>query len=292
MLKLAVVLASAGRPALLAEAVQTCLNQSNATYRGILSVPDRASLPPLQDLPPDWEIVMGTRGLAAQRNAALAKLTDVDLVAFFDDDSILRSDYLQNAVRFFEENPSVAGITGEVLLDGATSGEIGHQAASDAIENSLSKSAWTGTWSPTRELYGCNFVIRLSLTHGIQFDERLPLYSWLEDHDFARRLMRHGALAKVRDCVIVHRAAASGGRTSHIRLGYSQLMNPIHLYRTGSFPLWLTFHETYRRVAKNTALSLLPNNQRDWRRMRLKGNLIAAGDVLRGRVTPERITNL
>jgi cellulose synthase/poly-beta-1,6-N-acetylglucosamine synthase-like glycosyltransferase len=45
----------------------------------------------------------------------LDALGDVDIVAFFDDDAVLRADYLATAVRFLERHPDVLGLTGRVL---------------------------------------------------------------------------------------------------------------------------------------------------------------------------------
>jgi GT2 family glycosyltransferase len=287
---IAVVIASANRPNLLAEAIRTCANQEGVSYRGVVSVPDEDSLPGDRDLLAGWQVVMGTRGLAAQRNAALGQLEGVDVVAFFDDDAVLRSDYLANALAFLQQHPEVVALTGRVLLDGAVKGEIPPGQAADALAASVEEEL-PGSWFRTRELYGCNFVVRAPIAVSERFDERLPLYSWLEDHDFARRCMRRGQLAKVDSCVIVHRAAASGGRQAHRRLGYSQLMNPVYLFQKGSFPLWLAAWEIFRPVAKNL-LYAVASSSRNWRRERLGGNLTAAADVVRGRLTPERIRQL
>ena len=288
--RLAVVLASAGRPTLLAEVLRSCSAQTCVGYLGVVSVPDESSLPQDRALLAGWRVVTGTRGLAAQRNAALDVIDDAEIVAFFDDDAVLRPDYLHNAVTFLEQHPEMVALTGRVLLDGATTGEVSADEAAGALATSAA-GAPAESWRRTRELYGCNFVVRATVADRERFDDRLPLYSWLEDHDFARRCMRRGQLAKVDDCVIVHRAAASGGRQAHRRLGYSQLMNPIYLFRKGSFPLWLAAWEIFRPVAKNL-LYAVAGSSRSWRRERLKGNLTAAGDVIRGRFTPERIRHL
>jgi GT2 family glycosyltransferase len=290
MTRPAVVLASAGRPALLAQALETCSAQRDVEFTGVVSVPDEQSLPADRSLLAGWRVVTGVRGLAAQRNAGIGALDSVDVVAFFDDDAVLRADYLANAVGFLAEHPDVLGATGRVLLDGATSGEIDPAVAAAAVARSVDEGL-TGRWRPTRELYGCNFVVRFSGAPDLRFDERLPLYSWLEDHDFARRLLRHGRLAMVHDCVIVHRAAASGGRQAHLKLGYSQVMNPVYLHRKGSFPLWLVGQQVFRPVAKNVALSVAGPSA-SWRRERLRGNGTAVHDIVRGRITPERIVDL
>jgi GT2 family glycosyltransferase len=285
-LRAAVIIASAGRPSLLRATVDN-LHEQRTAFAKVISVPDTLSLPESTD---DWEVVIGTRGLAAQRNAGLTALDDVDVVFFFDDDAVVRPDYIENALNFFACHPDIVGLTGRVLLDGARTGEIDPATAWHTLAASMDKPA-TGRWRSTHQLYGCNFAFRRSSAAALRFDERLPLYSWLEDHDFARRLMKHGALAAVDDCVIVHRAAASGGRQAHARLGYSQVMNPVHLWHKKSFPAWLAAYEMFRPVAKNIVWSI-SGEQAHWRRKRLAGNLLAAADLLRGRITPERITEL
>lgn len=287
----AVVLASAGRPDLLADALRTVADQEGVEFTTVVSVPDEASLPADRTLLDHVVVVTGTRGLAAQRNAGISALDPMtQVVAFFDDDAVLREDWMAVAVDFFAHHPDVVGLTGRPLLDGAVSGEISVDETRAAIAASASDDA-SGVWKQHEELYGCNFAIRLDRIGNERFDERLPLYSWLEDHDLARRLLRYGRLAKVDDCVMVHRAAASGGRQNHLRLGYSQVMNPVYLWRKGSFSLVRAVDHLGRRVAKNLVLSLLgPDRAR--RRTRLRGNVMATRDVARMRITPERIVDL
>lgn len=276
---------------MLAEAVADCTPPDGVELRGVVSVPDEASLPADRGALAGWRVVTGTQGCSAQRNAGLDLLDDdVDFVFFFDDDAVVRSDYLLHALNFFRRHPEVVGLTGRVVLDGKLSEEIPRAAAERALRQSHAEPP-SGRWSRTRELYGANFAYRRAAATDLRFDDRLPLYSWLEDHDFARRLLPVGVLAHVDDCVIVHRAAGSGGRTKHLRLGYSQVMNVVYLVRKGTFPLWLGAQQLGRPVAKNMALSLV-GRSKSWRRERLRGNALAAVDVLRGRVTPERITDL
>lgn len=285
--RLAVVLASAGRPALLADAVHGCLAQSDVGFRGVISVPDDASLPDDEPALAGWELVTGVRGLAAQRNAGLDLLAgQVDIVVFFDDDAVVRSDYLASALAFFHAHPAVVGLTGRVLDDGKITGEISRASALETLDRSWVEPT-TGAWKRTRELYGANFAFRMSSVPQLRFDARLPLYSWLEDHDFARRLLPFGLLAHVEDCQIVHLAAASGGRVNHRRLGYSQVMNAVYLQRKGSFPTWLAAQQILRPAGKNIALSVV-GTATCWRRERLRGNVDAFLDVVAGRITPER----
>ena len=282
-----VILASAGRPALLADVISDLARQT-IEYSLVISVPNDESLPPAESL--GEALVVKASGLAAQRNAGLDAVPHAEFVFFFDDDAVVRADYLERGVEFFRAHPEVSGITGRVLLDGATGAEIPRATAMEALAASLD-TPLRHSFRPSSELYGCNFAFRRAAAGGERFDARLPLYSWLEDHDFARRLMRHGSLAKVDDCVVVHLGTKSGGRTAHARLGYSQMMNPAYLYRAGSFPLRLAVHETIYRVGKNVVRSVW-GAERPWRRERLRGNLLAAGDIVRGRFTPERILEI
>jgi GT2 family glycosyltransferase len=286
--QVAVVLASAGRPELLGEVVTDLERQTRQGFTLVVSVPDRDSLP-ARSLP-IGAVVVHDRGLAAQRNAGLNAVPGASHVFCFDDDAVIRADYLEQAMAFFDGHPEVVALTGRVLVDGATVDEVRRPEADRALEDSLGEPV-TGEWAPSRELYGCNFAFRPDAVGGERFDSRLPLYSWLEDHDFARRAMRHGTLARVHDCVIVHRGVKSGGREAHRRLGYSQVMNPAYLHHVGSFPLWLTLHETLPRFAKNAVRSV-GGPEAGWRRQRLRGNLLALRDVTRRRFTPERILEI
>ncbi|RZU34081.1 glycosyltransferase family 2 protein [Blastococcus saxobsidens] len=283
-----VLLASAGRPGLLGEVVADLGRQTWQDFTLVLSVPDADSLPstPL----PENAIVVYGRGLAAQRNAGLDAVPEATHIFCFDDDAVVREDYLEQALAFFECCPDAVALTGRVLVDGATGEEVSREASEQALATSRLEPPG-GRWESSRELYGCNFAFRPDALAGQRFDARLPLYSWLEDHDFARRAMRHGLLARVEDCVIVHRGVKSGGRVAHERLGYSQVMNPAYLHHVGSFPLWLTLHETLPRVGKN-ALRSVRSTERSWRRERFRGNLRAAVDVAHRRFTPERVLEI
>ncbi|MFV0633107.1 glycosyltransferase [Demequina sp.] len=289
-LRAGAVIASVGRPGLLADVMTDLDAQDHPFARKVISVPDHASLPP--DLK-DWTSVVGTRGAAAQRNAGIEAIAgEVDVLFFFDDDAVVRSDYISQSLAVFERHPCAVALTGRVLLDGAahSAGEVSRERALAALAHSTTEPL-TGATVRGRTLYGCNFAFRHDRVPDIRFDDRLPLYSWLEDHDLARRLMHHGHLLSAHDCVVVHRGASSGGRTNHVRLGYSQLMNPVHLARTGSFPLWLAAWEIFRPTVKNLAYAVV-GDQASWRRQRVRGNALGVGDALRGRITPERILDL
>lgn len=294
-----VIIATAGRPRAVIDpinailAASPSLRSSGITVHGIISAPSESDVDGVS-IPEGWKLILGTRGAAAQRNVALEALPrDTDFVFFFDDDAIPRSDYLSTAVKAFDAYPEVLAITGWPVVDGAPSQrEIAVDEAQDALKLSFSTIPVgdMGVVSTQhRELYGCNFAVRWPALSDLRFDGRLPLYSWLEDHDYACRTLKLGPIAKVTGCVVAHRGSASGGRLSHRRFGYSQVANPIYLWQKGSFPFAVAAREVFRPVAKNLALAALPGSQGQLRRARLDGNLRAALDIVGhlGRARPE-----
>lgn len=286
---LTVVVASAGRPTILASLVSELRERQTMTSFDLLVVvPDSASLP-ASGLP-GAHVIVGPRGASAQRNAGIRAAGKTEVIVFFDDDAVPRRDYLEQAVDFFRRHPEAVGLTGLVELDGAYAQAIPSGVAAAALDAS-ERRGLTRRWKRSKELYGCNFAYRVEAAPHLRFDECLPLYSWLEDEDFAVRLARHGVLMKVEDCVVVHRGVKSGGREAHLKLGYSQVANPWHLFLKRSFTLRLLVDETVLRTARNVALSFV-GPERHWRRERAIGNLLAYADVLRGRDDPGRILRL
>jgi len=140
--------------------------------------------------------------------------------------------------------------------------------------------------------YGCNMALRVAplRAHGLWFDEALPLYSWYEDIDLCRRLSPHGRIVRVPGARGVH-LGTKLGRTSGVRLGYSQMVNPVHLARKGSFGWGRAVLSMARNLAANLARWAVPEPWVD-RRGRLRGNLLALADLCRGRVDPGRILSL
>jgi GT2 family glycosyltransferase len=140
--------------------------------------------------------------------------------------------------------------------------------------------------------YGCNMAFRMSAVraHDIRVDERLPLYAWYEDIDVTRRLGAYGKILRLAGARGVH-LGVKAGRVPGLRLGYSQVVNPIYLAIKGSFPWSHAIPSAARHCAKNLLRSAFPEPWADrWGRFR--GNMIGLWDVLRGRVTPERILDL
>jgi hypothetical protein len=131
---------------------------------------------------------------------------------------------------------------------------------------------------------------RVSAIGSTRFDERLKLYAWQEDIDFAASLHDRGRVVKTFAFAGVHMGIKSG-RTPGKRLGYSQVINPSYLARKGTMRVGFAAKLIIRNVVANHLKSLRPEPWVD-RLGRAKGNWIGLADLLRGRVTPERIEQL
>ena len=230
-------------------------------------------------------------GLTKQRNAILKAAEDFDIVVFFDDDFFPGPHYLEIIEKAFLSNESYQIVTGTVLADGIKGPGIAPSAARLLIENDR------GTSTPLRATemyngYGCNLAVRLAtlFQHRIFFDEDLPLYGWLEDVDFSRRVAQQGKIVKVDGARGVH-LGTKFGRTSGIRLGYSQIANPIYMVGRGTFSRTRALEQMMRNVVSNLSRSLFPEPNID-RLGRLRGNLIALSDLVQSRCHPNRVSDL
>lgn len=237
------------------------------------------------------EFITAQPGLPRQRNAILRATDDCDAVLFLDDDFLMAPGYVAATVAAFQAYQAVVVTTGDLIADGVKGPGFDEVAARALIDADARQPSRSGVLAAPHG-YGCNMAIRLHAArdHGVWFDERLPLYAWSEDMDFTHRLGRHGRIVKLQGARGVH-LGTKKGRTSGRRLGYSQVANPIYLFGKGSY----TFGRAARSVGRNIAANLLksawPETYID-RRGRLRGNLRAAADIMRGRLAPERILEL
>ncbi|SDF96125.1 glycosyltransferase family 2 protein [Paraburkholderia phenazinium] len=238
----------------------------------------------------DLRIVFVKPGLTRQRNAILDSMpADTDYVVFFDDDFVPHPDWLREAADAFLADPALACITGHVVADGILGPGLSVDDARRALATvQPDRHGWVSDgYSP----YGCNMAFRASAVATLRFDERLVLYGWLEDRDFGARVAQtRGRLVKLGRALGVH-LGVKRGRMPGRRLGYSQVMNPLYMMHKGTMSRGEACLQIVRNVAANVSKSIAPETYID-RRGRLAGNLIAFGDVLRGRRTPERAERL
>ncbi|MFC3173497.1 glycosyltransferase family 2 protein [Novosphingobium bradum] len=292
---IAVIIATTGRADLLRRTVARLASQSRRADRVILVGVTSSDLAGA-DGPAcagaaraPVELILAERGLPRQRNAGLAHLAGgADLVTFFDDDFVPANDYLEVLEREFSARPELVGATARLLADGIKSPGISFDAAVALVEGHRRCETVAERRLPA--LYGCNLSVRLAAAEDIRFDEALPLYGWQEDVDFSYRLGAKGLLIHTNQLAGVH-LGAKGGRTSGLRLGYSQIANPVYLLRKKTIPRRLAWRLMARNLVANVVRSAWPEPYVD-RIGRLRGNLSALADLACGSLHPERILEL
>lgn len=290
--RLAVIVPTVGRKELVGVVVARLASQTRLPDQVIISAPDPSHVEQLEHETLRISYVFGRTGITVQRNRALdVALGSFDIVTFFDDDFLPANDYLETVERLLEQRPDWTVLTGQVVLDGASD-------AGYTIEEGLAALARAEVEKATREVrvvrrvggYGCNMSMRTTDIGKHRFDERLALYGWQEDVDFTRRVAWHGKIVRTNEAIGVH-LGHKGGRVSGLRLGYSQIVNPVYLVRKGTMPLWFAVQLIGRNFAANAVKSLWPETHVD-RRGRLEGNVRALSHVLCGRIEPEYILQL
>jgi GT2 family glycosyltransferase len=232
--------------------------------------------------------IFAPRGLTEQRNAILRDCSHFDVIVFFDDDFLPNPTYLEELERIFVTHPNIVMVTGHVIADGIIGPGFDIEEARRHLEiDGQRKPEWEALVDVYNG-YGCNMAVRTSAVQKgeVAFDEALPLYGWLEDVDFSRRLGHYGRIVRSEAARGVHLGVKSG-RQSGIRLGYSQIANPVYLVRKGSFDRSRAIQQMGRNIAMNLVFSLRPEPYVD-RWGRLRGNIKAIKDLLRGQLRPER----
>ena len=288
-LRIAIGIATIGRPGILQATLNHIASQTRLADHLIICPAAPADLPQ-GSTPAGASILYGRKGLTAQRNLILAAAGDADILLFLDDDFFIAPDYLAALEALFKSHPGVVLATGELAADGITSAGINADQAS-AILQSLGPASHT---APVRvyNAYGCNMAIRLAplRAHGLTFDENLPLYGWLEDVDFSRRMAPCGDIVKSKLLRGVH-LGVKAGRNSGFKFGYSQIANPLYLVgrRTLSPP------RAIAQITRNLAMNLWKSQSPEpWidREGRLAGNRRALSDLVHGRLSPQNILAL
>ncbi len=288
--RIAVVIATLGRPEEVACLLRHLATQSRPPDRLVLSVTKTSDAPEDAQNTFGAEIIMGSKGLCAQRNRGLdAVRDDCDIVIFFDDDYVPARSAISGIANAFAAFPDVAGLTGLLLADGIRSKGISAPEAEALIKAHEDEEDATGRLRILAELnglYGCNMAYRTAAIGDVRFDENLPLYGWQEDVDFASQLRPRGRLVRTDALVGVHKGV-KGGRTTEARLGYSQIANPLYLQRKGTIEFAYAANLIMRNFLANHVKALAPEPWVD-RRGRARGNWIAIKDLLLGRLFPLR----
>lgn len=291
-LRVAVGIATIGRPTILVQTLARIYGQTRIPDAVVVCAPSPQDVEGVEKAYPDAVLILGPRGLTRQRNAILRHLDGFDVVIFFDDDFIPSAKYVAAAEAIMLLEPGVVMATGNVVSDGILGPGLSLDEADAALDAAVEEPAGRAQAEDVPNGYGCNMCARLDTLrrHGIRFDETLPLYGWLEDVDFGQQASRHGRVIRSDTLVGVH-LGVKAGRQSGLRLGYSQIANPVYLARKGTCPWRRALFLMSRNVAANTVRSLKPEAWVD-RRGRLAGNLLAIADLVRGRIDPRRVVSL
>ncbi|MBB2206014.1 glycosyltransferase family 2 protein [Gluconacetobacter takamatsuzukensis] len=291
-MKIVVGIATAGRASVLAEILRDLMRQTRQPDEVVVCAPSEEDMLGAAEALPGVHLITGPRGLTRQRNAIIAAVPDADVVMFFDDDFLADPHYLQAVEAHMAANDRTVVVTGAVLADGIKGPGLG-VAEGRAILAARAQEGGPSAPEPVFTGYGCNMALRLAPMRAFDlwFDERLPLYGWQEDVDLSRRLAAHGDVRLLPDARGVH-LGVKRGRSSGIKLGYSQVANPLYIAAKGEgYPRTRAWEHIMRNLLSNVAKALRPEPYID-RRGRLAGNMLAFFDLVRGRMTPERAATL
>ncbi|MDV7143121.1 glycosyltransferase [Tropicimonas sp. TH_r6] len=284
---------TSGRREILTETVRHITEQERLPDLVVLAVAqerdiDRAAL---TGLPFPIKVVVGARSLSARRNRILEQIELADILMFLDDDFLMAPNYFAEVMAVFERHPYIVLATGAVIADGVVGRGYDHETGQQILDREAVLTA-PEQLKDVYNGYGCNMAVRARpiLTFGLRFDEALPLYSWLEDIDFSRQLADYGRLVRSNLLRGVHLGTRTG-RTPGRRLGYSQIVNPVYMLRKGTVSTRKMLLLTGQVFASNLVHSIRPRQWID-SRGRLRGNLRAFWDILRGKIDPRRASEI
>ncbi len=291
-MRLIAIIVTADRRATLGQALTHLEDQTRRPDLVIVSAPDATHVDETAVTSYPLRYVFGATGCTAQRNRALDSehARGTEIVVFFDDDFVPAADYLERAEAAFAHYPEWTVMTGHVLADGIKGPGLNLEQARAILADAADGEPKRFEYMAPGGAYGCNMVFRADDIGEHRFDERLPLYGWQEDTDFSRLVARGRPIVRLHSLRGVH-LGVKRGRVSGVRFGYSQIANPLYLVRKGTGTGRWAANLIVRNVVANAALSLRPEPHID-RLGRLKGNLIAAGHLMRGRCNPEFIARL
>lgn len=294
-MKVSLIICSFGRPGVLDETVQSILNQTVLPEEILVACPSMVHVEERTLTRDRVRFIKTPHGLTLQRNAALEQVGDTDLIVFLDDDMELCTTYLERMAQLFAKDPGLTIASGRMLADGGRGVMVSRTNARVLCADAESQMLGTDRLE-TESLdygYGCNLIVRSSVGKTVRFDERLSLYAWLEDSDFSFRCTRG------RKPPVVNLAAACvhlgwrGGRISGRKMGYSQIVNPIYLWRKARvFTLRHLVIQYWMRCLAANIVGVFWGKPEEDRLNRLKGNLTAMWHLLNRRCDPSAINQL
>jgi len=284
-MRIGLIIASYGRPGLVRQLLSSVETQERLPDEIVLSVVSENDAGPSSLSSLEVNVVYSSPGLCAQRNKGLVFLQDrVDIVLFIDDDFWMSRTYIKELEQIFLTHEDVVAVTGLVLADGATTSGISVAEAERYLEGYELAPAPAIKIRDVPDTYGCNMAFRASKIRDLKFDERLPLYGWQEDVDFSAQLRGRGRIIATNLLCGVH-LGTKKGKISGVRFGYSQVINPLYIFRKGNMSLRRASFLIFKNIVANAAKSAFPEEYID-RWGRLKGNMIGLLHVAKGKLDP------
>jgi|SRR5579872_160493 glycosyltransferase involved in cell wall biosynthesis len=286
----AVIIATRQRPRELSNLLRALTLQTVRPDKIVVSACDRSDVEPDVIEERAAHLLIGTPGLTAQRNRALALVrASHDIVIFFDDDFIPSRFWIERVRALLAAQPDVGCVTGRVIIDGVTGPGLEWPYGQSLVDDEDRKAPVVLNLDGMNVVspYGCNMAFRTQAIEDLWFDERLALYGWLEDHDFGLRM---GARARTiwTDAVWGVHLGSNRGRVSGFKFGYSQVVNPWYLMTKGVMDRRdLSGHIVFG-LGANAVGTIFRNSNID-RYGRLKGNIVGIIDIILKRWAPERI---
>jgi GT2 family glycosyltransferase len=184
------------------------------------------------------------RGLTRQRNFALDRVTR-DLVAFFDDDTVLDPACLSEMEAVHRRlGDEVAGV-GAIASNAASSPDLIWRlrrrlgVIPDLRPGSYARSGLSVPWEFTRQrqglvdgdwLPGCGMMWKTRASREVRFPEEFAGYARGEDLDFSLRMRPRGRLVMACAARLQH-LHEPGGRPDLFRLGFMRIYNPWEIHR-------------------------------------------------------------
>jgi GT2 family glycosyltransferase len=291
-MRIGIVVASFGRPQILAEFLSMVGRQSRRPDEIVLSVVSEQDLPKLDGFNLPIQLLFGTPGSCVQRNRGIDHLQRrTDILLFLDDDFWMGTNYLKVLSDIFSD-PGITCVTGYVLADGATTPGFSPAEADQMLSRHEAALPIPRKFTAKEktDAYGCNMAFRSASLNEVRFDERLPLYGWQEDVDFSAQTKASGRIIWTDALWGVH-LGTKAGKTSGRRFGYSQVINPFYVVSKGNMSLPRATRLVLNNMLANLRGCIIHEPHID-RRGRLYGNLRGLAHLAVGRIDPEYILKL
>ena len=207
------------------------------------------------------------RGLTRQRNYGIERVgTEMKVVCFLDDDTVLESNYFEEIIKTFEENPAISGVGGVAINENSWTlavpnqkydsrryylweGFVYKEGQRNVVRNYLGLQSHLGPGrmpdyshgktcgfplnGKTYEvdlLIGMSFAFRRKVVDAIRFSPYFEGYGLYEDADFSLRALQFGKNAINTKAQLSHFHHPSG-RPNQFQYGKMVVRNGWYVWR-------------------------------------------------------------